>query len=102
MQHGIMLRNILAISLALQSFDVAEAISLAKRDAPAVVKFDIGRRNVTNPVARDNARRKKRSNTVNETLDNAVSYSHGPAKASREMHWLKTNYPFRKQCIIAM
>ncbi|OKL56926.1 putative aspartic-type endopeptidase opsB [Talaromyces atroroseus] len=63
-----MLRSIFAICLAIQSFDTAKAISLAKRDVPAVVALDVGRNHVTDPAGRD--LRRKRSMTLSQTLDN--------------------------------
>jgi hypothetical protein len=66
-----MLRSIFAICLALQSFDSVKAISLAKRDVPAVVALDVERNHVTDPAARD--LRRKRSSTLSQTLDNEVS-----------------------------
>ncbi|KAJ5903715.1 hypothetical protein N7504_006098 [Penicillium tannophilum] len=47
----------------------ALGLTLHERDTPAVVGFDIKRRDVTNPVARDRARR-KRADTVSVGLDN--------------------------------
>ena len=51
-----------------------QAIQLVKRDAvPRVLGMEIERREVQNPVKRDQARRRKRqSKTVSETLDNEV------------------------------
>jgi hypothetical protein len=46
-------------------------LTLHERDTPAVVGFDIKRREISNPVARDRARR-KRSDTVSVGLDNEV------------------------------
>ena len=47
----------------------SSAIQLVRRDAPpAVVALDIHRRHITNPVKRDQLRR--RAQTVSETLDN--------------------------------
>lgn len=49
----------------------AFGLTLHERDTPAVVGFDIKRRDVPNPVARDRARR-KRADTVSVGLDNEV------------------------------
>ncbi|KAJ6109785.1 hypothetical protein N7486_002020 [Penicillium sp. IBT 16267x] len=47
----------------------ALGLTLHERDTPAVVGFDIKRRDISNPVARDRARR-KRAGTVSVGLDN--------------------------------
>lgn len=46
-------------------------LTLHKRDNPAVVQMDIQRKDIVDPVARDQARRKRA--TVNQALDNEVS-----------------------------
>lgn len=45
-------------------------ITLHRRDNPAVVQMDIQRKDVLDPVARDQARRKR--STVSSALDNEV------------------------------
>ena len=46
-------------------------LTLHHRDNPAVVQMDIQRKDVADPVARDQARRKRA--TVSQALDNEVS-----------------------------
>lgn len=58
---------ILLAALALPAL----GLNLHKREVPAVVGFDIKRREVTNPVARDQARR-KRADVVSAKLENLV------------------------------
>ena len=49
----------------------SNAIILNKRENPRVASLGIQRKDVTDPVARDQARRlRKRGGTVSETLDN--------------------------------
>jgi hypothetical protein len=48
----------------------AWGLSLYQRDNPAVVQMDIQRKDVVDPVTRD--RRRKRSSTVTQSLDNEV------------------------------
>lgn len=48
-------------------------ITLHRRDNPAVVQMDIQRNDISNPVARDQARRKR--STVSQALDNEVHIS---------------------------
>ncbi|KAJ5166500.1 uncharacterized protein N7482_005281 [Penicillium canariense] len=45
-------------------------LTLHQRDVPAVVDLGIKRNEIVNPVARDRLRRMKRSQTVNQALDN--------------------------------
>ncbi|EKG19258.1 Peptidase A1 [Macrophomina phaseolina MS6] len=62
-----------ALTLATGLISLTEAIQLAKRTnaAPRVVGVDIQRREVANPVARDQARRRRRKrDTIQATLDN--------------------------------
>ncbi|KAI9810989.1 MAG: hypothetical protein M1827_005720 [Pycnora praestabilis] len=62
--------SILAAAAGLLSVGT-KAIQLVRRDAvPAVVGFDIQRRHVANPLARDRLRRRATSNTVGLALDN--------------------------------
>lgn len=48
----------------------AWGLTLHQRENPAVVQMDIQRKDVVNPVARDQARRKR--STISQTLDNEV------------------------------
>lgn len=51
----------------------SNAITLQKRENPRVASLGIHRKDVADPVARDQARRlrlRKRAGTVSETLDN--------------------------------
>ncbi|KAJ5921549.1 hypothetical protein N7466_009875 [Penicillium verhagenii] len=57
------------VLLATYALPSLGALTLHQRDTPAVVGFDIKRRDISNPVARDRARR-KRSDTVSVGLDN--------------------------------
>lgn len=45
-------------------------LTLHKRENPAVVQMDIQRKDVVDPVARDQTRRKR--STITQTLDNEV------------------------------
>ncbi|CAN9357007.1 unnamed protein product [Alternaria sp. RS040] len=54
--------------LAAQLASSAAAVRLAPRENPRVVRLDTQRRNIVNPVAHDQLRR--RQNVVQETLDN--------------------------------
>lgn len=58
----------LAVSLALRG---ACALSIHRRDVPSVVSLDIQRKDIADPVGRDQARR-KRDLTVGQRLDNEV------------------------------
>ena len=49
-------------------------ITLHRRENPAVVQMDIQRNDISNPVARDQARRKR--STVSQALDNEVHISY--------------------------
>ncbi|KAK7711674.1 hypothetical protein SLS57_007967 [Botryosphaeria dothidea] len=61
-----------ALTLATGLISLTEAIQLAKRtnSAPRVVGAEIQRREVTDPVTRDQARRRKKRDSVQATLDN--------------------------------
>jgi hypothetical protein len=48
----------------------AWGLTLHQRENPAVVQMDIQRKDVVDPVARDQARRKR--STISQTLDNEV------------------------------
>jgi hypothetical protein len=52
----------------------ADALSLHKRDTPAVVKLDV-RRDQAPDLVKRNYQRRKRDNTVTQVLQNAVCYS---------------------------
>jgi hypothetical protein len=56
--------------ILLASLMPAWGLTLYQRDNPAVVQMDIQRRDVVDPVTRD--RRRKRSSTVTQPLDNEV------------------------------
>lgn len=58
----------LAVSLALRR---ACALKIHRRDVPSVVTLDIQRKDIADPVGRDQARR-KRDLTVGQRLDNEV------------------------------
>lgn len=47
-------------------------LNLVQRDVPSVVDMSIQRKDVSDPVARDQIRRSKRSTTVSQALDNEV------------------------------
>lgn len=55
--------------LATQLVSSVAAVTLAPRDNPRVVKLDTQRRNVANPIAHDQLRRRQ-DKTVQQTLDN--------------------------------
>jgi hypothetical protein len=57
--------------ILLASLVPAWGLTLHQRDNPAVVKMDIQRKDV-DPVTRD--RRRKRSSTVTQSLDNEVRH----------------------------
>ncbi|RAL08401.1 pepsin-like aspartic protease [Aspergillus homomorphus CBS 101889] len=57
------------ITAALSLIRTAAALTLQKRDTPAVVALDIKRNNISDPITRDRVRR-KREETVGQTLDN--------------------------------
>ncbi|KAJ6024515.1 hypothetical protein N7540_005312 [Penicillium herquei] len=57
------------LSLATLVLPTLGELTLHKRDVPAVVGFDIKRKDIPNPIARDQARR-KRADTVSVTLQN--------------------------------
>ncbi|KAJ5719575.1 hypothetical protein N7493_007153 [Penicillium malachiteum] len=57
------------LSLATLALPALGELILHKRDVPAVVGFDIKRKDIPNPIARDQARR-KRADTVSVTLQN--------------------------------
>ena len=56
--------------ILLASLMPAWGLTLSQRDNPAVVQMDIQRKDVVDPVTRD--RRRKRSLTVTQPLDNEV------------------------------
>ncbi|KAH0372765.1 candidapepsin-4 precursor, partial [Aureobasidium melanogenum] len=64
------MKHISTLALAASTFIGAEAITLQKRinAAPKVVEYEIERKTVSNPLKRDQIRR--RANTISETLDN--------------------------------
>ncbi|KAH8689716.1 putative aspartic-type endopeptidase [Talaromyces proteolyticus] len=62
------MQSILAILVTVTAFDAVKAFSLYKKDVPTVVALEISRNHVLDPAVRDLKRR--RSMTVNETLDN--------------------------------
>jgi hypothetical protein len=64
------MKHITALALAASSILGAEALTLQRRTdrPPRVVEYEIERRHVPNPVARDRLRR--RANTIQESLDN--------------------------------
>ncbi|KAJ5570349.1 uncharacterized protein N7459_009779 [Penicillium hispanicum] len=49
---------------------VVGGLTLQKRDNPAVVNFDIHRKDVSDPVARDRTRRKRDKTVVSQAVDN--------------------------------
>lgn len=49
----------------------ASALTLHRRDVPSVVPLDIQRKDVADPAGRDQSRR-KRDQTVGQSLDNEV------------------------------
>ncbi|GME27050.1 Peptidase A1 [Neofusicoccum parvum] len=61
-----------ALTLAASLISLTDALQLAKRQnsAPKVVGAEIQRREVTNPLARDQARRRRKRDSLQESLDN--------------------------------
>lgn len=59
------------ICLALLIHGSVDALSLQKRDVPAVFHMDISRGQVIDPVTRDRVRR-KRNKSISQSLDNEV------------------------------
>lgn len=66
MKHSVFL-------LASWALSALGSLTLHQRDNPSVVGFDIKRKDVPNPIARDHVRR-KRDKTVTQGLDNQVRY----------------------------
>lgn len=61
-------------------FAEATAIRLIERATPAVVRLDIQRRYVADPLARDRLRRRQTDNTVTLIIDNEVRMTVQPFK----------------------
>lgn len=69
------LNKLSSLTLVILSIvSMARAIELTERDeldnTPRVVKFDIERNQIRNPLAHDESRLKKRANTINANLEN--------------------------------
>ncbi|PYI10906.1 acid protease [Aspergillus sclerotiicarbonarius CBS 121057] len=60
----------LLVAVSLVSLDTSKALTLRQREIPAVVALDVKRNDVSDPVARDRARRKRDTTTVSQALDN--------------------------------
>lgn len=72
----------LLVAVSLISLETVKALTLQQREIPAVVALDIKRNDVLDPMARDRARRKRNTATVNQALDNEV-YGHALQFGSR-------------------
>lgn len=66
-----MQKSWLVLLVACLGLQGTTALTLHRRDLPAVVSLDIKRNNAVDPVARDRMRR-KRDKTVEQNLDNEV------------------------------
>jgi hypothetical protein len=68
-----MRNNWLVLLVASLGYQGIAALTLHKRDVPAVVSLGIKRRDVADPVVRDRMRR-KRDKTIGQSLDNEVCW----------------------------
>lgn len=62
----------LLVAVSFVPLETVEALILQRREVPAVVTLDIKRNDVSDPVMRDRARRKRDTTTVSQALDNEV------------------------------
>ncbi|OJJ69263.1 hypothetical protein ASPBRDRAFT_132269 [Aspergillus brasiliensis CBS 101740] len=60
----------LLVAVSFIPLETAKALILQQREVPAVVTLDIKRNDVSDPVMRDRARRKRDTTTVAQALDN--------------------------------
>lgn len=62
----------LLVAVSFVPLETAKALVLQRREVPAVVTLDIKRNDVSDPVMRDRARRRRDTTTVAQALDNEV------------------------------